>query len=242
MKKAMTESLSIRSYTLTMDSHTHDYCQMVLPLQGNIEMAMDNYQGAVGVGEAIIIAPGQEHGFRANVASRFVVADFSDVPASAQLPDSPLLMLDKATQAYLMFIEAKLATDMGEQDMSMLVQLFKQQVNTLPTHRFPDARISAAKTHIHDNLASALPLAELADVACLGITQFKKRFKAATGMTCGHYITQERMKTARALLTHTDLPVYRVAQEAGYTDLSAFSRRFTAFFGEPPSAYTTRRT
>ncbi|WP_414829923.1 helix-turn-helix domain-containing protein [Alteromonas sp. H39] len=238
----MTESLSIRSYTLTMDSHTHDYCQMVLPLHGNIEMAMDNYQGAVGVGEAIVIAPGQQHGFRANDASRFVVADLSDVPASAHLPDSPLLSLDKATQLYLLFIEAKLATDTSGQDMSMLVQLFKQLINALTAPGVTDPRISAVKAHIHDNLASALPLAELADVACLGVTQLKKRFKAATGITCGQYITQERMKTARALLTHTDLPVYRVAQEAGYTDLSAFSRRFAAFFGESPSAYSAKRT
>ncbi len=237
----MHETLSVRSYTLTMDSHTHDFCQMVLPLHGQIDMEMDNYTGPVGVGEAIVIAPGQQHGFRAHEASRFVVADLRKVPASAQLPASPLLTLDKATLTYLPFIEAKLAAETSEQEMSMLVGLFTQLVNNLEFHGLPDHRVSAVKAYIRDNLDSPLPLAELAGIACLGITQFKKRFKASTGITCGQYITQERMKTARALLTHTDLPVYRVAQETGYTDLSAFSRRFTEYFGQSPSAYNPSR-
>lgn len=237
----MIESLSIRSYTLTMDSHTHHFCQMVLPLHGQIVMEMDNFAGPVGVGEAIVIAPEQQHGFRAHEASRFVVADLSEVPGSAQLPQSPLLILDKATLVYLQFVEAKLAADTSAQQMTMLVQLFTQLVNNLATHNTPDPRISAVKAYVRDHLDSPLPLAELAISACLGITQFKKRFKASTGMTCGQYITQERMKTARALLTHTDLPVYRVAQETGYTDLSAFSRRFAEYFGQPPSAYTASR-
>ncbi len=42
------------------------------------------------------------------------------------------------------------------------------------------------------------------------------------------------MEKAKALLTHTDLPVQLIAERVGYTDLSAFSRRFSIHFGLSP--------
>lgn len=48
------------------------------------------------------------------------------------------------------------------------------------------------------------------------------------------YITHVRMEKAKALLAHTDYPVQLVAKKVGYTDVSSFSRRFTAHFGLPP--------
>ncbi|POF56904.1 AraC family transcriptional regulator, partial [Vibrio vulnificus] len=51
------------------------------------------------------------------------------------------------------------------------------------------------------------------------------------------YITALRMEKAKALLTHTDLPVQRVAEQVGYSDLSAFSRRFSRHFGLSPRAF-----
>ena len=52
----MKSSLSIRSYTKRMSRHTHsDYHQLVLPLQGNIQIDMDSYVGKVAVGDCIVI-------------------------------------------------------------------------------------------------------------------------------------------------------------------------------------------
>ena len=45
------------------------------------------------------------------------------------------------------------------------------------------------------------------------------------------------MEKARALLTHTDLPVQQVAEQVGYGDVSAFSRRFTRHVGLSPRRF-----
>ncbi|WP_419535300.1 helix-turn-helix domain-containing protein [Endozoicomonas sp.] len=46
------------------------------------------------------------------------------------------------------------------------------------------------------------------------------------------------MEKAKALLTHTDLPIQLIAERVGYNDVSAFSRRFTSHFGLSPKAFT----
>ncbi|WP_350629915.1 helix-turn-helix domain-containing protein, partial [Pseudoalteromonas sp. Q36-MNA-CIBAN-0048] len=50
-------------------------------------------------------------------------------------------------------------------------------------------------------------------------------------------ITEKRMQKAKALLTHTDLPIQIIAEQVGYNDLSAFSRRFSLYFGLSPRLF-----
>jgi len=57
-------------------------------------------------------------------------------------------------------------------------------------------------------------------------------------MTTHKYITELRMEKASALLAHTDLPIRIVAEQVGYQDLSAFSRRFSSYFGQSPKAFS----
>jgi len=52
------------------------------------------------------------------------------------------------------------------------------------------------------------------------------------------YVTAKRMDKARALLQHTDYSVQLIAEQVGYTDISAFSRRFSANFGLTPTRFT----
>ena len=94
---------------------------------------------------------------------------------------------------------------------------------------------SVLVSFIDDNIGSELDIGTLARIACLSATQFKKLFREQMGVSAGHHVTAMRMEKARALLIHTDLPVQRVAETVGYHDLSAFSRRFSAHFGLPPS-------
>ncbi|WP_332248847.1 AraC family transcriptional regulator [Psychromonas ingrahamii] len=89
---------------------------------------------------------------------------------------------------------------------------------------------------IDANLSASLQILELAKIAYLSPTQFKKLFTNNLGISAYKYITQKRMEKAKALLTHTDLPVQLIAQQVGYNDLSAFSRRFSLYFGLSPRA------
>jgi len=48
------------------------------------------------------------------------------------------------------------------------------------------------------------------------------------------YVTKLRMEKAQALLTHTDYPLPFIGEKVGYKEPSAFSRKFSQYFGLSP--------
>ena len=58
-------------------------------------------------------------------------------------------------------------------------------------------------------------------------------------MTVMKYVTKLRMEKAQALLTHTDYPLQIIGEKVGYKELSAFSRKFSQYFGLSPTKFKT---
>ena len=100
-----------------------------------------------------------------------------------------------------------------------------------------DKRITQVISHIHGDLGSSHSLQLLSEMACMGTTQFKKRFKQSTGLSLRDYLVKIRMEKAKALLRNTDTPMSNIAQITGYEDVAAFSRRFKTYFGQPPKFF-----
>jgi transcriptional regulator GlxA family with amidase domain len=101
-------------------------------------------------------------------------------------------------------------------------------------------RITRVLVHIGSNLAMMCSIEELAAVARLSKSQFKTEFKNQTGQSSGKYLMMRRMEKARALLANTGLPVHIVAEIFGCTSQSAFTRRFSWYFGDPPNRFVSR--
>jgi AraC family transcriptional regulator, transcriptional activator of the genes for pyochelin and ferripyochelin receptors len=78
-------------------------------------------------------------------------------------------------------------------------------------------------------------LLELAKLVGLNDYKLKSGFRHVFGTTVFGYLHQQRMQQAYRLLTTSDLTVTEVANQVGYTSLSAFSTAFKKFFGISPS-------
>lgn len=235
----MQPTLSIRAYTKKLNSHSHEnYHQLVLPVQGNINIQMDNFSGKVTVGECVVIPAGTMHGFQADEAARFIVADMPALPKHLLDSQLPVFSTTAPLLSFIYFVEKQLEHQVDQALESSIVDVFSMLLAQQPITSKVDARIRAAQNEIFDNLASPLSISELSKVACLSPTQFKVLFKTNLGMSVQQYVTHHRMEKAKALLTHTDLPVQIVAEKVGYNDLSAFSRRFSLHFGLPPRQFT----
>ncbi|MGX9416517.1 helix-turn-helix domain-containing protein [Vibrio sp. RC27] len=235
----MKTSLSIRCYTKQLKSHSHsDHHQLVLPIQGSISMVMNDYVGKVSVGECVVIPLGVAHGFKADEASRFIVADMAELPAHLLNSHLSVFSVSPPMLSFLQFVEKQLEhqvdSGMEASILSVFGMLLEQQdiVQTL------DPRIRTVLSFIAEHLDQPLTITQLAQAAFLSPTQFKKLFKESLGMSALQYITQQRMEKAKALLTYTDLPVQLVAEKVGYSDLSAFSRRFSVYFGRTPREFS----
>ena len=86
------------------------------------------------------------------------------------------------------------------------------------------------------------PAALTAGWNSLGLSRHRltELFRQTYGTTPGACLTALRLVEARRLLRQTDLPVARVAGEAGFESLSAFYRAFRRELGCSPGAYRTK--
>lgn len=236
----MKDRLSIRRYTPTIDSHQHNYHQLVLPLHGVIELAIADKHDAVGIGHCAVIQAGTIHSFKALEKARFLVADLNDLPTNLQNLDTPFIATTNALQHFCQFAEAQLEHRLNLDLEESMTALFKQLLGTQDFLPRIDPRISRVITVMSDDLSITLSLTTLASNANLSVSQLKTLFKKHTGKTCGQYLLMLRMEKARALLANTDVPAHLVAEKVGYQDQSAFSRRFHAYFGQTPRSFMTR--
>jgi AraC-like DNA-binding protein len=234
------DSLSIRAYTPVVCSHEHDFHQIVLPLHGFIEVEINGIDGIVGVGQVVIIQRGVQHSFHAHEESRFLVADVSDLPANAGSLTSPFASTSNAMQSYCDFVDTQLQDRTNVDLEEGMLSLFRHLLLDQEFSPKISNRISRVLAYIRGNLDEECTLEQLASIANLSISHFKVEFKKQTGSSPGEYLIAQRMEKARALLNNTDFPVQIIADCVGYRCPSAFSRRFSAYFGEPPSKYRHR--
>lgn len=236
----MQDSLSIRSYNRRNCLHIHDYHQLVLPTQGNIQISVPSFSGTLSVGECLVIKAGQEHVFQADEAARFVVADLRELPSKIAQQEEAMFAISAPLKYFLNLVEQQLAYQVNETIEGTLLTLFLQLLNEQGFDRPLDRRIRNALDYMEHHLSMPLTIDQLADVAHLSPTQFKKLFKLNLGVSPIHFLTVRRMEKAKALLTHSDLPIQHICEAIGYQDMSAFRRRFRQHFGLSPSSFQKR--
>lgn len=93
--------------------------------------------------------------------------------------------------------------------------------------------------YVRKNYMNNICLQELADITYLSISALERRFKKYLAKTPKQFINEVRLENARRLLVETNLPIAEIANQTGFTDHSYFSRKFSKFFGQLPSAFRT---
>lgn len=106
-----------------------------------------------------------------------------------------------------------------------------------------DRRISDFMRLVRDPRKRAelekMSTAALARKAHMGITAFRREFRAATGRHPNEYMTERRIEQAALMLVQSDAKVAEVARAVGYDDQYHFSRVFRRITGMAPSQYRT---
>jgi transcriptional regulator GlxA family with amidase domain len=88
-----------------------------------------------------------------------------------------------------------------------------------------------------EHLDRPLTLRELAAQESMSVRTLSRRFREEVGMTPVQWLTQQRIERARQLLEETDLPVDRVAAQAGFGTAASLRQHLQAALGVSPSAY-----
>ncbi|TVL92497.1 GlxA family transcriptional regulator [Streptomyces sp. SAJ15] len=99
------------------------------------------------------------------------------------------------------------------------------------------ATTSATRSWALTQLHRPVSLAEMAGHARMSVRTFSRRFRDEVGVAPGQWLTRQRVERARRLLETTDLPVDRVAAEAGFGTGASLRQHLTATIGVSPTAY-----
>ena len=143
------------------------------------------------------------------------------------------LELQKADGADAGFME-RLARIMLEQSFRALVAPVTYGINPRHLHF---ARLQAVLNHVHTNLAGVLTTARLAKRAGISLAHFARVFREATGVPPHRYVLAARLDLARKLLTQSNLPISRIAEESGFSSQSHLTASFRSAHSITPAQY-----
>ena len=108
---------------------------------------------------------------------------------------------------------------------------------SLPTTEHPI--VAAAMDYTKEHLTSATA-EQVSRAVSVSERTLRRLFQESIGLSWRTYLLNARMLRAMALLTEPGQSVQATATAVGFESLSAFTRCFTQFSGESPSAYRRR--
>ncbi len=147
-------------------------------------------------------------------------------------------------QAYTHSVDR--STDMRIVSVFPILDRHRKILGTYCIHRsvscgdsLPDwyGRIRSVIAHIDIHYADPLTNADLAMIAKMNVTTFRRAFKEIMQMTPAKYLNTIRLNAARHLLTSTDMLVSDIAIQTGFWDQSHFTKAFKSIRGQTPSQY-----
>lgn len=219
-------ALSVRDYGPSRGSHAHDHFQVLVGLQGVLELEVEGRGQRLGAGQGRVVAPGDRHAFEAAPGgSRCLVLDADDALWAAHA--------GRASQGPRLGALAQyLALCLAEPQPAVLTL---QQAPALLREAWGAPAAAAARAararHIDwQTLESWLaahwqaPLA-LADIAArvhLSPGQFAQRCREELGLSPMLWLRRQRLAQARALRLN-GMGVAEAARRTGYRSPSALT-------------------
>jgi len=122
---------------------------------------------------------------------------------------------------------------------SLLLELGRAQHTNQASRALHDLGERATR-YLRQHLTEAIAMPELARVFSLSESHFRRRFKAATGLSPLAYVTRLRLERAQELLA-AGVSIKATAEAVGYADPFYFMRQFRLHTGQTAGAFAAQR-
>ena len=93
-----------------------------------------------------------------------------------------------------------------------------------------DHRIAKVLDFLEDHLSAKIRIDELADIACMSVSQFHRKFKDETGRTPFKFCEEHKISKAYQLILAENSTAHDLAFKLGYSDYETFSRAFKKYY------------
>lgn len=105
-----------------------------------------------------------------------------------------------------------------------------------PVRGLSDQQFARVRDLMAERLAEPVPLADLAALAGLSVSQFSRQFKARTGLPPHRFLLRLRVEQAGLLLRTGDAPIADIAARCGFSHQEHLTRVLRAQLGTTPAA------
>lgn len=231
--------------------HSHEVHQIEYALHGVVEVETDSAHYLLPPQQAAWIPAGLEHQAVMNPDVKTVAVMFD----AALIPDGgdrARIIAVSALVRELMIYSLRWPIDRGPgsaEDDAVAETFFKTLSHlvsealdheaplSLPTSEHPVVAAAMAYTKAHLDSVTA---DQVSRAVAVSERTLRRHFQDEIGLSWRTYLFNARMLRAMALLAAPGQSVQDTASAVGFDSLSAFTRAFTQFCGDTPTAYRRR--
>lgn len=224
---------------LRLDRHHHDRASLTLVLEGRLEEHTEHGLHRAGPGSVVMKPAGTEHANRfGDSGARTLLLD---VTRDERLRGRPWRWTDGGAPARAM-LRVLEAIRLWPEELDAVVDEVLVEMPALLDgegggEERPPAWIRDVRRRLKEALRSPPRVRELAARADVHPTYLTRRFKRAYGFTVTGYVRHLRVRETVRLMGAGEMPLGRIALEAGFADQSHLCRVFKRETGLTPGRY-----
>jgi AraC-like DNA-binding protein len=218
---AASNGLSLRRYGASRGSHAHAHFQVLVGLDGVLDLEVEGRGRRIGTGDGWVVTPGDSHDFESRSGSHCLVLDTSQdlwAQCAGRAPVAPQL-LALARYLALCVSQPQPAAVALHHAPALLLEAWGP---VLPNGRRRSIDWTALAAWAQGRWHRPLQVADLAAVACLSPSQFAQRCRDELGISAMHWLRTQRLLHARQL-RERGLGVAEIARRTGYRSPSALT-------------------
>lgn len=240
--------------------HAHSDYEMHLVLEGSCEFDFEGGAGqVVGKNQFIIVPPGKKHRIInesptfSKLITNFTVrcstgtdnvfyrvfeneiVNVKTLDANNKILHLAAEMIENATlmqHEYKSLISTYL--------YAYLIEIARVTVggcNIIKPIECNDARLSSAIEFIKANVSNHISVKAVSDHCFISAKQLSRIFMSHLGTTPSEYIRRSKIDFACGLLLETDLPIFEIAEQLGFAEVTAFINFFKRYENITPANF-----
>ncbi|WP_321933851.1 MULTISPECIES: AraC family transcriptional regulator [unclassified Paraburkholderia] len=248
--------VELRRYGAIEETDLHDFHQIVLGLDGEMEMTVNGQGERIDSCSAWLIPAGARHDYVGIGDNRQLVLDLPaatlavperlfDKARAVRLDPALTQLVSQIAQRAAMAAPPRDSADLRARRFhwdasARLCAAFIAQTGVAAGEQFSAAAgldFARIDRWLRAHLAQPLRIADLAAHCGFGMRRFHQLFIEAFGETPHRYLQRLRLDTALTLLADPRASLTDIALEVGFGDQSAFTHAFTRRFGLAPGQW-----
>ncbi|ONG50038.1 AraC family transcriptional regulator [Pseudoroseomonas deserti] len=236
-------SVWLRSYGAQSTTHCHDFAQLVLPLEGSLEMEIGGRGARLDRDLAAYIDEGTRHDQASPHPNRVLIVDLDRRSLGGSLADRlaarPLIALPPEARSLVDYMGLTLAR--GPATSARLSHWMPLLIETLGGAEDPQpTRLTRLLAALEKKPFEGWTAAAMAAEAGLSTSRLHAVFRAELSATPRAYLAGLRLAHVQRWLAEGEAPIAELAYRGGYADQSALTRAMRRATGLTPAAFRRR--